>query len=135
MTRLRRKHGLDAVRIRRVWDAALEAPIDVDRRWLHGDLHPQNILVDGGALAGIVDWGDITAGDVATDLASVWMLLPTAADRRRALDAYEPSEATLCRARGWAVLFGIVLLDTGLIDNPRHAAVGRATLERVAGDE
>ena len=33
-----------------------------------------------------------------------------------------------------AILFGAVLLDTGLIDHPRHAAMGEATLRRVSED-
>lgn len=44
------------------------------------------------------------------------------------------SEATLQRAKGWAILFGVLLLDTGLIDNPRHAVIGERILRRVAED-
>ena len=28
--------------------------------WLHGDLHPLNVLVHDGALAGVIDFGDLT---------------------------------------------------------------------------
>nr|MCU0493970.1 hypothetical protein [Chloroflexaceae bacterium] len=81
------------------------------------------------------DWGDITAGDCATDLAAIWMLFADAPTRRAALAAYgHLSEATLQRARGWAVLFGAMLLDSGLVDHPRHAAIGEQTLCRVAED-
>ncbi len=52
----------------------------------------------------------------------------------KALDFYQPSEALLARAKGWAIFFGAVLMDTGLIDNPRHAAMGRLTLERLVED-
>lgn len=126
---------LIATPIRSLWEIALAAPIDGNDRWLHGDLHPRNVLVSDQRITGIIDWGDITSGDVATDLASIWMLFAKRGDREQALNAYgEVSEATLQRARGWAVFFGIVLLDTGLIDNPRHAEVGRRTLLRVAED-
>lgn len=47
--------------------------------WLHGDLHPANILVEAGRVSGVIDFGDITAGDPATDLAVAWMLLPAEA--------------------------------------------------------
>jgi aminoglycoside phosphotransferase (APT) family kinase protein len=121
--------------IRPIWETALAAPIDTDDRWLHGDLHPRNVLVTEGRVTGIIDWGDITSGDVATDLASIWMLFADHDAREKALQAYgEVSGATLHRARGWAVFFGIVLLDTGLVDNPRHAEIGRRTLQRVAED-
>ena len=121
--------------IRPLWETALAAPIDGDDRWLHGDLHPRNVLVSKGRITGIIDWGDITSGDVATDLASIWMLFARREDREQAINEYgHVSAATLQRARGWAVFFGIVLFDTGLVDNPRHAEVGRRTLQRLAED-
>jgi hypothetical protein len=69
---------------------------------------------------------------VATDLAAIWMLLPDLASRRAAMQAYGGQPADVwARARGWAVLFGVVLLDSGLVDHPRHAAMGALTLARV----
>jgi len=61
----------------RGWDAALATPgLRRPAGVLHGDLHPANILVDDGQVSGVIDFGDITAGDPATDLAVAWMLLP-----------------------------------------------------------
>jgi aminoglycoside phosphotransferase (APT) family kinase protein len=118
--------------LRRLWQEALEAPIDSPRTWLHGDLHPRNILADRGALSAVIDWGDVAAGDGATDLAAVWMLFDDQEARRAAFAAYgPPSAATLLRARGWAIFFGAVLLDTGMRDNPRFAAIGERTLRSV----
>ena len=83
-------------------------------------------------ITGIIDWGDITSGDPATDLAAIWMLFAEPTPARTALAAYgELSAATLQRAKGWAVLFGVMLLDSGLIDNPRNAVIGERTLQRV----
>ena len=135
MQRVGEHFDLSGLHIRPLWESALDATIDVSNRWLHGDLHPRNVLVAEGRITGIIDWGDITSGDVATDLASIWMLFDERIDRETALSAYgEVSEATLRRAMGWAVFFGIVLLDTGVIDNPRHAEIGRRTLLRLAED-
>jgi aminoglycoside phosphotransferase (APT) family kinase protein len=119
--------------IRQIWQGALQAPLDVPPTWLHGDLHPRNVLVERGAITGIIDWGDITAGDPATDLAAIWMLFAEPQARQAALAAYAVSDATLRRAKGWAILFGVMLLDSGLIDNPRNALIGARTLRRVAG--
>jgi aminoglycoside phosphotransferase (APT) family kinase protein len=119
--------------IRQIWQAALAAPLDVLPTWLHGDLHPRNVLVEHGAITGVIDWGDLTTGDSATDLAAIWMLFADPDARQTALAANgELSEATLQRARGWAMFFGVMLLDSGLIDNPRNAALGARTLQRVA---
>jgi aminoglycoside phosphotransferase (APT) family kinase protein len=66
----------------RVWDAALAAPgYDGPPVWLHGDLHPANILVNDGQVSGVIDFGDITAGDPAGDLSVAWMLLPPGCHR------------------------------------------------------
>lgn len=114
-----------------IWDAALAAPIDVSPTWIAGDIHARNVLVQNGKLSAFIDWGDMCAGDRATDLASIWALFEAKDARRTAIEAYGMSEATLARARGWAVFYGVFLLDTGLQDTPRHAVMGELTLRRV----
>lgn len=95
-------------------------------------LHPLNVIVQQGRITGIIDWGDLTGGDPATDLAALWMLFDASA-RDAALAAYGGIDPDLeARAKGWAMLFGTVLLDTGLQDHPSHAAVGAQTLRRLA---
>jgi hypothetical protein len=44
--------------------------------WLHGDLHPANVLTADGTICGVIDFGDLFAGDPACDLAAAWILLP-----------------------------------------------------------
>lgn len=133
MQRLEARTHLITEKIRSIWRAALNAPTEFQPGWLHGDLHPRNVLVENGVITGIIDWGDITAGDVATDLASIWMLFADPKVRLQALIAYgEVSEATLLRAQGWAILFGVVLLETGLVDHPQHRALGERILVHVS---
>jgi aminoglycoside phosphotransferase (APT) family kinase protein len=135
LQRLKAKTNLVTQKIEKIWKIALNAPIDLEAQWLHGDLHPRNILVENAAIVGIIDWGDLTSGDIATDLASVWMLFSDRKARDRVLSEYtNVSEATLQRAKGWAVLFGVVLLATGIVDNARNAAIGEKTLRRISED-
>ncbi len=117
--------------IRSIWRDALAAPIDVDDTWIHGDLHARNVLVHGQRLSAVIDWGDLCAGDRATDLASIFMWLPDRESRAMAITEYGGSTATWQRARGWAVLFGLVLLETGLTDDPPHAAMGARILRNL----
>jgi aminoglycoside phosphotransferase (APT) family kinase protein len=117
--------------LRSIWKDALAAPIDVDDTWIHGDLHARNVLVHQQRLSAVIDWGDLSKGDCATDLAAVWMWLPNGESRAMAMAAYGCSTATWQRARGWAVLFGLVLLETGLTDNPPHAAMGERILRNL----
>ncbi len=116
------------------WEAALAAPDADTTCWLHGDLHAQNVLTNSHTLSAVIDWGDITSGDVATDLASIWGLFADRSARDDILQRYQPDQAALNRARGWAFSFGVILLDSGLINSPRHAAMGHATLSRLEVD-
>ena len=115
----------------KLWREALATPIDAAPVWLAGDVHPQNVLVEGGKLSAFIDWGDMCAGDPATDLASIWMLFDDPSARAVAINAYGVSEATLLRAKGWAIFFGVILLETGLQDDPLHVQSGEATLRRL----
>jgi Phosphotransferase enzyme family len=55
---------VDTRAARRAWAAALAAPRWREPPvWVHGDLHPANILVHHGGLSGVLDFGDLTAGD------------------------------------------------------------------------
>ncbi len=103
---------------RAVWEDAAAAPDWAGpASWLHGDLHPANVLTSDGAFCGVVDFGDLCAGDPAWDLAAAWILLPDGVvDRFH--DAYQPSldDATLRRARGCALaraLASILIGDAG----------------------
>ncbi|MGN6688566.1 MAG: phosphotransferase [Actinomycetales bacterium] len=105
--------------------------------WLHGDLHPANLLVDQGRLDAVIDFGDLTAGDPATDLAVAWMLFD-AADRELLWSAYTSAPTTgdpglWQRARGWAAAFAAMLLANS-DDNAQLAAIGAATSRRLLSD-
>lgn len=116
-----------------VWEAALAAPRwDGPPLWIHGDLHPANILVHDGRLSGVIDFGDVTGGDPATDLAIAWMLLP--ADCHDAFcDAYggaggpAAADGLWTRARGWALAMSLMCLAHSA-DNPEIAGIGARTL-------
>ncbi|MDH6223130.1 MULTISPECIES: aminoglycoside phosphotransferase family protein [Streptomyces] len=109
--------------VRALWEDALSAPVwPGPALWLHGDLHPANVLTSEGALCGVIDFGDLCAGDPACDLAAVWILLPDDA-LARFHEAYEPAvdAATLRRARGWAVLKALacaLIGDAGVHGRP-----------------
>ncbi|RSM91513.1 aminoglycoside phosphotransferase [Kibdelosporangium aridum] len=97
---------------REIWEKAVAAPAwQGPPTWLHGDLHPANVVVQDGTLAGVIDFGEMCAGDPATDLSAAWILLPATS---RFFDAYaNADEATIARARGWAVLRALHLISIG----------------------
>ncbi|MDX2974190.1 phosphotransferase [Kribbella solani] len=51
-----------------VQDALAAPPWDGVPLWLHGDLHPANVVVADGTLAGVIDLEEVCAGDPANDL-------------------------------------------------------------------
>lgn len=109
--------------VREVWEDALAAPAWTGPAlWLHGDLHPANLLTRDGNFCGVVDFGDMCAGDPACDLAAAWTLLPDGViDRFH--QSYSPAAdaATLRRARGWALwkaLACVLIGDAGVHGRP-----------------
>ena len=120
--------------VRKAWRAVLHLKAPRQRRWIDGDLHARNVLVQDGRISAIIDWGDICGGDVATDLAAVWSLFGDQETRHQFFLDYDADRNTRLRAMGWAVFFGAVLLDTGLVSSPRQAALGETILRRVGSD-
>ncbi|WP_344478416.1 phosphotransferase [Kineococcus aurantiacus] len=125
--------------VRAVWDDAVAAPAwEGSPVWVHGDLHPANVVAAEGTLAGVVDFGDLFAGDPAVDLAAAWVLLPAGA-AARFLAAYgQADEAMVRRARGLAVLKSLFLMLMGQNGErslpggkPAWGPAGRRALDRV----
>ena len=122
-----------------VWHAALEAPgWPGAPMWVHGDLHPGNLVMQEGQLKAVIDFGDLTAGDPAVDFAVAWMLWPPdtqvvfrqMVNRRTA----GPVDSALWRrARGWALGLGLAYLANSL-DNPLMRTIGRRTLAAVLAE-
>jgi aminoglycoside phosphotransferase (APT) family kinase protein len=97
--------------------------------------------VNDGQISGVIDFGDITAGDPANDLSVAWMLL-LLAYHASFWPAYQAaggaggraSDALRARARGWALNLAIVSLAHSQ-DNPVLRETGRRTLSTVLEDQ
>jgi aminoglycoside phosphotransferase (APT) family kinase protein len=105
---------LDAATALERWQESLAAPPwDGGEVWVHGDLLPGNLLVRGGRLAAVIDFGALTVGDPACDLLPAWNLF--SGPRRRQLRADLQAsdgidEADWLRGRGWALRQALVAL-------------------------
>jgi aminoglycoside phosphotransferase (APT) family kinase protein len=127
------------VQARDIWEQAVAAdPWGAAPVWIHADLQPSNVVVEEGVLVGVIDFGELCAGDPATDLAAAWMLLPLG-EAEPCLAAYGPIDDPLIRrARGWALLRGLGLIEAGIAGEqgkpwgkPTWKRAGEAALDRL----
>ena len=104
---LRGASGFDADAVLARWaeltDVAPSGELPV---WIHGDLHAANMLVDDGTISAIIDFGDVCAGDPATDLSCAWGLFddPVHRDVLRS-SAGDVDDATWRQRRGLGAAF------------------------------
>lgn len=127
--------------VRDIWKDAVAADAwAAPPVWLHGDLHPANVLVTDGTLSGVIDFGELCTGDPATDLAAAWLLLPSAAQSRFFAAYAKADPATIRRARGWAVLQSLSLISVGRAGEQglpggkvTWGQAGRGAIERLLG--
>lgn len=132
----RTREQLDGLAAADLW----RAPPDVDRLLreaerlappagpevlAHGDLHLRHVLVEGGALSGVIDWGDVCRADPAIDLVLYWSLLPPPAREAFVTTYGAVHEERLLRARVLSLFLCAIL---GLYARD----VGHARLEREA---
>jgi len=128
---------VDRVSVLAVWERALAAPRwPGPPLWIHGDLHPGNLIVHRGCLSAVIDFGDLTAGDPATDLSVAWMQMPPpdrATFRASARGPFPIDDDTWTRARGWALALGMAYMARSR-GEPAMGALGRATVEAALSD-
>lgn len=128
------RHEADALSSR--WRAGLAtAPWGRGAVWIHGDLHPGNLIADAGTLAGIIDFGDVTAGDPAYDLAVAWLAFDQSGrDAFVGATGERYDASTWVRAHAWAGAIAVTLL-THSDDNPDYAALARDSLAEVIASD
>ncbi len=129
--------GIDRNAVLELWDElAATPPWGGEPIWLHGDLHPLNLLVRGGRLSAVIDFGDITAGDPAGDIGIAWMLFDeegrSAFRAALTIDGRGVDIHTWNRARAWALCFAIAVLANSE-DDPTLWRIGRATIGQALG--
>lgn len=109
-------------KLRQIFDEALKTPWDKPTVWVHGDIAPSNLLVKSDRLVAVIDWGIMSVGDPACDLAIAWMTFDEET-RPIFLKATGCDAATIKRGRAWA-LWGAVIryhhLEKWRADESRH---------------
>ncbi|MEU8692876.1 aminoglycoside phosphotransferase family protein [Streptomyces sp. NPDC048665] len=125
------QEGVDCDAATAVWEEALRAPgWEGPPVWLHADLMPGNLLVDGGRLTSVIDFGCLGTGDPACDLFPAWNLLPAKA-REVFREALSVDNATWIRGRGRTLSQALIALPYYLTTNPAMAHNARHVIRTV----
>jgi len=69
------RHGLDGLRPAMEWLLRHRPPAPERPVICHGDFHPQNVLIAGGHVTGVLDWPNAVVADPAYDIASTRIIL------------------------------------------------------------
>lgn len=111
-------------------DALSAPPHRGDPVWFHGDLHEGNLLVRGGLLAAVIDWGTAGRGDPAIELNAMWGYLPEhVSDLYR--DELGLDEAAYRRGRGFALAPAISGMTYYRQTAPHLARLHARTVQRL----
>ncbi|MFG3229228.1 aminoglycoside phosphotransferase family protein [Kitasatospora sp. NPDC048194] len=127
--------AVDAGAVTSAWEASLRAPAHPGPPvWIHADLQPGKLLVDGsGRLGAVIDFGCAGLGDPAVDLIPAWYVLgPTARDTFRAAVGADP--AAWARGRGWALSVALTELEYYRCTDRRMADTARHVIAEVLAE-
>lgn len=123
----------DAARCTALWDGALASAWTGPPVWVHGDIAAGNLLVRDGRLSAVIDFGCLSIGDPACDLAIAWTVFT--GETRAAFRAALPHDAdTWARGRGWVLWKSLILLTGVSRGHPRDVADAARVLGEVLAD-
>ncbi|MFF8682940.1 aminoglycoside phosphotransferase family protein [Streptomyces sp. NPDC015237] len=128
------EEDVDCDALAAVWQDALRAPAwDGPPVWLHADLMPGNLLVEGGRLTAVIDFGCAGVGDPACDLFPAWNLLPAGA-REVFREKLGVDDATWRRGRGRTLSQALIALPYYRKTNPAMAGNARHVIRAVLAE-
>jgi aminoglycoside phosphotransferase (APT) family kinase protein len=124
---------IDAGAVIAVWDAALAATWHDPPVWLHGDVDAGNLLVEGGRLSAVIDFGSAGVGDPACDLSIAWTLFE-GKSREAFREVVSVDGSTWARGRGWALWKALITLAGSPDENTKTARRSRRVIDEVLAD-
>lgn len=115
-----------------VWERALASTWQRSPVWVHGDIAAGNLLVKGGRLSAVIDFGSSGVGDPACDMYIAWTFLD-AQSREVFRKALVVDDDTWARGRGW-VLWKALITLAGHGDASPLGAWARGVIDVVLAD-
>ncbi len=123
---------IDTDAVTEVWHTALSSTWEQPPVWVHGDVVGSNLLVAGGVLSGIIDFGCAAVGDPACDLVMAWTFFDGESSEQFR-SQLRLDEATWARGRGWALWKALItILRAEKQNDDVHAVTARFGWRRTA---
>jgi len=117
-----------------VWVHALEAPARLEAPvWIHTDLLRPNLLVHGGRLCAVIDFGGVGVGDPAAEVIAAWSGFGPAG-RAVLRGALGVDEGRWIRARGFALHQAALIIPYYRKTNPGFVLLAKRTVEEVLAE-
>ena len=127
------KDKIDTSTATEIWEAALTTQWTNPPVWVHGDISIGNLLVQNGRLSAVIDFGQLTVGDPACDLAIAWTFF-----NGKSRDAFRSTlsldNATWVRGRGWALWKALVICAKLTDTNPLEIENSRRVIDEILTD-
>lgn len=125
---------VDTDAVTAAWEESLHAPEwDGPPVWVHGDLLPDNLLVQNGRLSAVIDFGGVGVGDPAIDVIPAWSVL-SSDSRDVSRGALPVDDATWIRGRGWALSIAVTIIPYYVETNPPFVAMAKNMIAEVLAD-
>ena len=121
------KDIIDAQVATSIWESALTAKWEHSPAWIHGDIAVGNLLVQDGRLCGVIDFGQLAAGDPACDTTIAWTLF-SGSSREAFRAKMKADEATWARGRGWGLWKALLQLRAHLVNNHQKAVEAKTVI-------
>lgn len=128
------RNVIDRAAATAAWERALEAPAwQGSPVWIHADLLRPNLLVGGGRLRAVIDFGAAGIGDPAADVVAAWSVFgPAGRETFRA--ALGVDDGTWNRARGFALHQAAMIIPYYPETNPGFVTLAERTVGEVLAD-
>lgn len=122
---------INAEAVSAAWARSLESPPWNGKPvWIHGDLLKSNLLVQGGRLYAVIDFGGVGIGDPAADVVPAWSVF-NQAGRETFRQALDVDDGTWSRARGYALHQALLIIPYYPETNPEFVTMAKRTVEEI----
>jgi len=128
------KGDIDTESALQLWQKLLTlAPWDNKPVWIHADLLKPNLLVYGGKLSAIIDFGSAGIGDPAFDIVPAWATL-TSKSRQLFKNLLAVDNDTWLRAKAYALHQAVLIIPYYRESNPEFSKMAICTVNNILSD-